>query len=225
MESLLRRLQSAHRSGVLPLLRPLWRRIVEELEQAPQLVSAGTAWVRDEILDEQREPVTWNLPEVLSEHRPHTLQDEVAPLVGTAATPLPQTPIQLGHHTGRAARDRRVPVDENGLLVRQEQQRVIAIGQLNELKRGSRIAWKATRLTNLEALERAEDHETWGRYPPLRIGGVAPVVERLLAVMTEPFRLRRRLHLDDADPRPQEVEETASCRASNCAPTSRPSVP
>ncbi len=75
---------------VLPLLRPLGRRIVEELEQAPQLIGAGTAWVRDEILDKQREPVAWNLPEVLSEHRPHALQDEVAPLVRTAATSLCQ---------------------------------------------------------------------------------------------------------------------------------------
>ena len=150
-----------------------------------------------------------NLPEVLGEHRPHALQDEVAPLVRATATSLRQALIQLGHHTRSAARDCSVPVDENGLLARQEQQRVVAVGQLDELERGSRLAGEATGLPDLESMERAENHERRRRYPPPRIRRLAPVVERLLTMMAESFRLRRRLHLDDADPRPQEVEETA----------------
>ena len=140
------------------------------------------------------------------------MEDEVAALVGAAAAPLCETSIELGHHAGGAARDGCVPVDEDGLLVCQEQQRVVAIGQLDELEGGSRIAWEAAGLPYLEALEGAQDDEPWSWYPALRVGGVAPVVQRLLAVLAESFCLRWRLHLDDADAGPQHVEEATLLR-------------
>src|SRR5580693_2916726 len=120
---------------VLSLARTLGRWVVEQLEQASQLIGARPLRVGDEVLDEPLEPMPGYLYKILREHRPDALEDEIAALVRTTASSLGQTPVQLRHQVVRATRDGRVPVDEDGVLARQEQQRVITIGKLDEVER------------------------------------------------------------------------------------------
>ena len=52
----------------------------------------------------------------------------------------------------------------------------------------------------------------WGRKVMLGIGGVTPVAKGLLAVLGQASCLARALHLDEADPRPDQVQEAAGLR-------------
>ena len=52
----------------------------------------------------------------------------------------------------------------------------------------------------------------WCREVVLGIGGVAPVAEGLLAVSSQASCLARALHLDEADSRPDQVQEAAGLR-------------
>jgi len=163
----------------------------------------------EQLLDDPREAVAWQLPEILGEHRPDALQDEVAPFVGPAAAALGQAPAELGDHPRGVARDRRVASDEHRLAAGQEQQRVVAIGQLDELERRPRAAREATGLPHLEAVKGAQHDVRRRGDAAIGIGGALPVAKRLRAVASQVPRLARRLHLEDADARPEEVYEAA----------------
>lgn len=102
-----------------------------------------------------------------------------------------------------------LPAGEDGFIPGEEEQRVVLLRQLAELECDARALGKAAGLPDLELAKGAQDDEARRLDPPLGVGRVAPVVERLRAVAGEPTGLRGRLHLEQADPRPDQIDEAA----------------
>ena len=99
--------------------------------------------------------------------------------------------------------------DEDGLAAGEKEQSLVAVGQFNQVEDHPRLVRKPPRLPDLQALEGADDDVLRRRDPCFRIGGGAPVAESLLSVRYEAVGLRRALHLDDAAPLPDQVDEPA----------------
>ena len=120
---------------------------------------------------------------------------------------------EVGQLADGLERDALLAGVEHRLAAGQEEQRRVAVGQLVEVELDPRRFREPARLPDLEALEGAEHHVLGRGYPLLRVGGLAPVVERLLAMLCEPPRLAGRLHLDDADAGPDQVDEAPGLKA------------
>lgn len=97
---------------------------------------------------------------------------------------------------------------EHGLPAGEEEQRVVPLGQLDEVEHRARLRGVATRLPNLHASEGAEHGVSRRRHAGRDVTGRVPIPERLLPVTLEAHRL----HPDDAVPRPEHVEEAAGLR-------------
>lgn len=120
--------------------------------------------------------------------------------------------MDVGHVLDRLAGQLRLTAGEHRLVAGQKEKGVVLLGQLVELERRPRALRKASRLPDLELAKGADDDEARSLDPALGIGGLAPVVERLRAVASEPTGLRGSLHLEQAHPRPDQVDEAAGLR-------------
>jgi hypothetical protein len=60
------------------------------------------------------------LSEILGEHRPDTLEDEIAPVVGAPAAAVSKSLAQLGDHSCGVASHGRMAADEHRLLASQK---------------------------------------------------------------------------------------------------------
>ena len=117
-------------TGVEAVLGPRAARIVQGLEQAAEIVGARAPTVRQEIVDDPREAVGRDLPEVLGEHRPDALEEEVAQHVGRRGTALAEMVVDVGHVLDRLASQLRLPAGEHGLVAGEEEQGRVLLGQL-----------------------------------------------------------------------------------------------
>ncbi len=96
---------------------------------------------------------------------------------------------------------------EDGLPAGKEHERVGALGKLAQLEFRAGLARKRAGLPDLEALKRAQHHVPRRRDVALGLSRVLPVVEGLAPMRRQTGRLGGALHLDQAHPRPDEVEE------------------
>ena len=148
-------------------------------------------------------------PKILGEHAPDALKREVAQLVWRRRPTLSQGGEETGDEPNGILRHSGLSADEHRLVAREEHQRVEALRQFDEVELSPRRGGVLARLPDLEAMKGAEDNEMWGGKVVLGIGGIAPIAEGLLAVLGQVPRLARALHLDEADPRPDQVQEAA----------------
>lgn len=197
------------RAGVDAVGRPGRRGVVQVLEQAAELVRARPLRMLHELLDDAREPVPGNLAEVLGEHAPHRLQEEVPPVVRAALAPVCETLVERRDGRDGLARDGELAAAEDRLATGEEQQRVVLVRELFEAEHGARSSREPARLPDLEPPEGAEHDVRRSRTLACRVSGVTPVVECLIAMLRQTPGLGGRLHLDDAHARPGQIEETA----------------
>ncbi len=80
-----------------------------------------------ELIDDDGEAPSGELTEILGEHAPDALQNEVAALVGAAAAPVAQPAAEVGDQQGGLARDLDLPSLEDRLVAGQEEQRVVVV--------------------------------------------------------------------------------------------------
>lgn len=121
----------------------------------------------------------FELPEILGEHAPDRLQQEVPQHVGTGRAAVAEDAEQYGDERYGLARHRRLGSDEHRLALGEEHQRVDAIGELQQIELGARLVGEGPRLPDLEAPERAQHDEPRCGNVAARIGSVAPVVQGL----------------------------------------------
>jgi hypothetical protein len=107
------------------------------------------------------------------------------------------------------ARERCLAADEDGLVSRagEEEQGVVLVGQVDEVQNEARLLRERAGLPDLHPAEGADHDEARRGNTGLVVGRLDPVAQRLLAMLGQPFRLARCLHLDQADARPDQVEE------------------
>jgi hypothetical protein len=145
--------------------------------------------------------------QVLGEHRPDALQDEIAQDVQVGGVTLPQLLVEIGDKRDRLARELRSPALEHRIAAGEEVQRVEIVREIDEIEHEPRFRVDRARLPDLETVERAQHHvPRRGRRGRARL---LPVMQELSAMLWEPGDLGRPLHLDDADARPEQVHEAA----------------
>ncbi len=66
---------------------------VEPFEQRAEIIGARSLRAGDEVVDELREQVLFELAEILGEHAPDGLQEEVAQLVGAGGAAVAQSRV------------------------------------------------------------------------------------------------------------------------------------
>lgn len=91
-----------------------------------------------------------------------------------------------------------------------KQKRVVLVGQVDEVQNEAGLLREGAWLPDLHPAEGADHDEARCGNASLVIGGLDPVAQRLLTMLRQALRLARRLHLDQADARPDQVEEAAS---------------
>jgi hypothetical protein len=144
--------------------------------------------------------------EILCEHRPDGLEHEAPQHLGLRGTPLLKPSVNVGDELDGPASDLGLVVNEHRPAAREEEERIEAVWQLDEVEHRAWFRVDRPWLPYLEAMESAE-HDIAG----CRTGGrprALPVTEHLLAVRVKPTRLARTLHLEDADARPEEIHES-----------------
>ena len=153
-----------------------------------------------------------NLAGVLREQAPHGLQEEVTERRGVGRSAVLQLLVEVDEMNHCLAGECRLATREDGLVrgAGKEQQRVVLIGKVDQVEHETRLLRVRARLPDLHAAERADDDEARRRNTDVGVRGLDPVSERLLAVLCQPLRFAWRLHLDQADARPDEVEEASS---------------
>ncbi len=198
------------RPRIHAVLGPLRGGIVEVLEEAAQVVRAGAVRVGDQPFEDPGEPVPRDLPEILGEHAPHRLQEEVAPLVGAANPAIGEHGVQGAEAPDGVDRHRGLAALEDGRVAGEEEQRVVGVGQLGQGERRARLGREQAGLPDLERVECTQHDVARGRHPGAGICRFTPVVERLAAVVREPAGLAGRLHLEETATGPQQVHEPAA---------------
>ncbi|HUH15422.1 MAG TPA: hypothetical protein VML35_06025 [Gaiellaceae bacterium] len=156
---------------------------------------------------DRREAMARDLREVLGEEAPHCLEQEVAEHVVVRRHPVLELLVEVDDVDDSLASELRLPAGEHGLVAGEEEQRVVLVGQVDQVEHHPRRLRVRTRLPDLEPAGGAEHDPTRRRRARRRVGGVLPVVERLLAMGRQPAGLGRRLHLDQAHARPDQVDE------------------
>jgi len=151
--------------------------------------------------------VLGDLAEILGEQAPDALQEEVSEDIGIGRATVAQLLVQIDEMDDRLTRERRLAAGEDRFATGQEEQRVVLIGQVDQVEHDARRPGIRAGLPDLQPAEGAEDDIGWSGCVRLGVGRLAPVREGLLAVRGEPLCLRRRLHLDHAHARPHEINE------------------
>ena len=100
--------------------RPARSRVVEKFEEPTEIVRAGASRRGQKSIDHARESVRGEHREILREHAPDRLQDEVAQHIGLARLALAEAIEQARKVRDRIARDRNVPAGEDRLAIGQE---------------------------------------------------------------------------------------------------------
>lgn len=100
--------------------RPLSSRR-EPAEELAEVVGAGPPAIAEQAVEDLREAMLRDLAEVLREHAPDRLQEEVAQHVGRGGAALPQHAIEIGELPHRVARHRHLPAEEHRLATGEEQ--------------------------------------------------------------------------------------------------------
>jgi len=154
--------------------------------------------------------VLGNLPEILGKKAPDTLEHEVAKHVRSGRSTLLELVVEISDVDDRVSGERRLATKEDRLASSKKEKGVILVREVDEVENHPRLSWKRPWLPDLQSAERADNNKPGRRNATLRVGCLPPVVECLIPMLLEPRRLRRRLHLDDADPRPDEVEKLTS---------------
>jgi hypothetical protein len=199
-------------AGVETVLRARPTRIVQDRVQTAEVVSTRPSALGEQSVHDPGKAVAGDLAEVLGEHRPNALEQEVPQHVRGSGLPLAEAMVDLGDVLHRLARERGLTAGEDGLVAREELERVVLLRQLAQLERTARSLGEPAGLPDLEPAKRTEDDEPWSLDAELGVGGITPVVERLRAVAGQASRLRRCLHLDQADSRPDQIDESAGLR-------------
>ena len=193
-----------HERGVLvqPVPGPVAGR-VHELEEPAQIVLAGAARVADQADEELREHPIGKQPQVLGEHAPDALEDEVAERVRRVRLAFLELHEETGHELDGLARELGPIGVELRLELAKEAEHGGPAGQLLEVEHGMRVG--VTGLPDLEPPEGAQDDVT--RRLVLGAARLAPVIVGLPVVGPEVRPFARSLHLDKADARPEHVDE------------------
>lgn len=131
---------------------------------------------------------------------------------GAPSPRLGEPSAQLRDLLNRLHGHRFVRTPEDGVVAGEEEQRVIALGELLDRERQTRLLREAAGLEDLEPMERADDHVGRRGHAVVGVGRVLPVLDRLLAMLRQAVALGGRLHLEQADARPQQVHEATVLR-------------
>ncbi|MEX0674825.1 MAG: hypothetical protein WD067_08615 [Gaiellaceae bacterium] len=191
-------------AGVEPVGRPL-ARSVEPFEEATEVVPARALRLCEQALHDPSEAVLGNHRQVLGEHRPDALEDEVAERFRTRGLPISDPVVELGHESDRLPGQLGLVLGEERLAAAKKVEGLVPVRQLPEREGSNRPVPERARLEDLELREGAHDDEP-ARGPGLA-AHILPVPEGLLPVIGEALGLARSLHLDDADARPDHVDE------------------
>ena len=178
-------------AGVETVLRARPTRIVQDRVQTAEVVSTRPSALGEQSVHDPGKAVAGDLAEVLGEHRPNALEQEVPQHVRGSGLPLAEAMVDLGDVLHRLARERGLTAGEDGLVAREELERVVLLRQLAQLERTARSLGEPAGLPDLEPAKRTEDDEPWSLDAELGVGGITPVVERLRAVAGQASRLRR----------------------------------
>ena len=106
------------------------------------------------------------LAEILREEAPQRLEQEVPPDVRSRSHAVSEPVIEVGHELDRLPGHCLLRGNEDRLAVRQEHQRVPAIGKIEQREVGARLVGEGSGLPDLEALEGAEHNESRRRHVP-----------------------------------------------------------
>src|SRR5581483_5818878 len=185
-------------------------RLREIAEQLAEVVCARLCRMLDQLVEDQREDVPREHPCVLGEETPDALQDQVRADVRLRAAALLEPLEDLRHERHRLTREFGAILDVPGPEAAEEAQRLVLLRKGVEIERRHRTVPVNPRLEHLEPAERADDDVTSGLPGPP--ADVLPVLESLLAVSGEVACLARALHLDDADSRPDHVDDPGAGR-------------
>lgn len=151
----------------------------------------------------------WELTKILGEHAPDALEQEISERVRGLGPSFRELYVQTGKMIYRFPRNGDLTAREDGFLPSEEKERVVLIWQVNEVKLQARGSRKKARLPDLKPSEGAEHDVPRSRCIRSWIGALGPVSKGLRAVFGEPPGLPGSLHLNDANPLPNQIEKAA----------------
>lgn len=183
--------------------------VVEDVEERAHLGIGRALGMDDQVADDALDRLVLQHPEVLGEETPHELHDERPQRLRGGGPPGDEGLVEiaddprgvLGEPTLTRAEERHVAG------AGEEEQRLVAVGQLVQGELRARTVREAARLPHLELPERAEHDVRRGGPARPGIRRRPPVVQRLPSVLRQPVRFGRRLHLDDNHARQMHIHD------------------
>jgi hypothetical protein len=185
-------------------------RLGQVTEELAEVVRARPPRVIDQLVQDPCEDAPGEHSEVLGEHAPDALEDQVRAFARIGASPFLEPLKDLGDERDRLAGQLCTILDVAGLQTTEEAERLVLRRQDVEVELRDRLVPVGARLEHLEAPERADDDVGPGLPGPA--ADLLPVVEGLLAMSGQVGSLARPLHLDDADARPDHVDDPRAGR-------------